>query len=299
MTLLLPFRRIKSGFSQTARTACKIINLLIFLGVSQFIQAQTENKLATTSTGSAGFAKERFTFKGREAWVVNPLKPMPGNPWIWRAHFPDWHTGIDSILLSKGFHIAYVNTNDMFANDTAMAVWDEFYTYLTGTLHFSEKVVLEGVSRGGIYVYTWAKVHPEKVVAIYAEAPVCDIKSWPLGTTNGKGDSAQAENLLKRFGFKTKDEASKYANNPLDNLEILAKYQIPVIHTIGLNDKIVPPEENTYLLINKYIRLGGIATVIPCIDKNETLEGHHFKIEKAPLIADMLLIYIARNNLKP
>jgi len=292
MTLLLTFRRIKSGFSQIVRVIYKIVILLLFLGVCHTAESQAVSKKSKTILKPHGFAKERFSFKGREAWVVNPIESLPGNPWIWRAHFPDWHTSIDSILLAKGFHIAYVNTNDMFANDTAMAVWDEFYNYLTGTLHFSERVVLEGVSRGGIYVYTWAKRHPERVVSIYAEAPVCDIKSWPLGTTNGKGDSIQAANLLKRFGFKTKEEASFYKNNPLDNLEILAKYQIPVIHTIGLNDKIVPPEENTYLLVNKYIRLGGIATVIPCIDKNETLEGHHFKIDKAGLIAELLLSYL-------
>ncbi len=292
MAVKLSFPRIKSNSCHMTSMAYRIFILLLLTGICPVTKSQTAGKSAIGKAKPTGFVKERLIFKGREAWVVNPVKSLPGNPWIWRAHFPDWHTGIDSILLAKGLHIAYVNTNDMFANDTAMAVWDEFYNYLTGTLHFSEKVVLEGVSRGGIYAYTWAKRHPDKVVAIYAEAPVCDIKSWPLGTTNGKGDSIQAANLLKRFGYKTIEEASQYANNPLDNLEILAKYQIPVIHTIGLNDKIVPPEENTYLLVNKYIRLGGIATVIPCISGNETLEGHHFTIDKAALIADMIMTII-------
>jgi len=38
-----------------------------------------------------------------------------------------------------------------------------------------------GVSRGGLYCYNWASQNPEKVACIYGDAPVCDVKSWPMG----------------------------------------------------------------------------------------------------------------------
>jgi sialidase-1 len=97
-----------------------------------------------------GFVRSIFTFKGRKAWVVMPNKPLPGKPWIWNAHFPDWHTEVDSILLSRGFHVVYLNTNDMYGSPEAMQVWDSFYEHMVRRWT-SQKVALEGVSRAAMF----------------------------------------------------------------------------------------------------------------------------------------------------
>ena len=233
-----------------------------------------------------GFERTYFTFNGRNAWVVKPVKPLEGKPWVWRAHFPEWHTDVDSILLTRGFHVAYVNTNDMYGSPRAMQVWDAFHAFMVKD-GFAEKVVLEGVSRGGLYVYNWAKRNPLKVACIYAEAPVCDFKSWPGGKGSSKGSPADWTSLLKEYGF-TETEAMNYKDNPIDQLEGLAACKVPVLHSIGLNDKIVPNTENTFTLINNYIRLGGIATVMPMTRGSQNLEGHHFTIEHPSAIADFI-----------
>jgi len=235
-----------------------------------------------------GFKRYNFKFEERDARLILPDKPLAGNPWIWRARFPDWHTETDSILVAAGFHLAYINTNNKFGSPKAMAVWDNFYKHLTQKYKLQKKVALMGVSRGGLFVYNWAKRHPEKVACIYAEAPVCDFKSWPAGFGKFKGHSETWENLKLEYGFKSDEEAKVYNNNPIENLEALAKAKIPILHTIGLNDKIVPPDENTYVLVNNYIRLGGIATVIPCTEGTQNLEGHHFQIETPERVADFI-----------
>lgn len=125
-------------------------------------QAQTNQKISNWKS----FEKVEFDFNGRAAWYVKPAKPVAGNPWVWRAHFPTWHTEMDSILLQRGFHAAYINTNDLYSHAQAMQVWNDFYHYLTTTKQFAPKVALEGVSRGGLYVYGWAKRNPEKVACI-------------------------------------------------------------------------------------------------------------------------------------
>ncbi|NBU36377.1 MAG: SGNH/GDSL hydrolase family protein, partial [Bacteroidetes bacterium] len=146
-----------------------------------------------------GFEREHFVFQGRKAWLIKPEKELEGKPWIWRAHFPEWHTEVDSILLSKGFHIVYLNTNDMFGSNAAMQIWDAFYAFLVQKKGFSPFVALEGVSRGGLYVYQWAKRNPLKVSCIYAEAPVCDIKSWPGGKGKGKGSPQDWNKFLTEY----------------------------------------------------------------------------------------------------
>lgn len=256
---------------------------LLLLCISTLSIAQSNT---TTSTWK-GFRKNTFDFEGRQAWVVEPSNPKPFRPWVWRAHFPDWHTEMDSILLTKGYHIAYVNTNNMFGNAEAMQVWDRFYTYLTKEKQLSPKVTLEGVSRGGLYVYGWAKRNPAKVDCIYAEAPVCDPKSWPGGKGAGIGSEKDWNEWLKLTN-STEATASEYKDIPLNDLEGLAAYKVPIIHVIGLDDKVVPNAENTYPLVEKYIRLGGPAFVYPMTRGEQKLNGHHFPIEDPLLFANMI-----------
>ena len=234
-----------------------------------------------------GFKRTHIDFEGRKAWIVEPEESMPGKPWIWNVHFPDWHTDIDSILLSKGFHVVYLNTNDMYGSPAAMQIWDRFHAYMV-TKGFAERVALEGVSRGGLYVYNWAKRNPLKVSCIYAEGPVCDFKSWPGGKGKGKGSASDWQALLKNYGL-TEDQAMKYDDNPIDNLNGLAACKVPVLHAIGLNDKIVPNEENSFRLIDNYIKAGGIATVFPMTRGEQKLEGHHYPIEQPEKIAAFII----------
>lgn len=237
------------------------------------------------------FNKHEFKLDGIHAWFVEPQKPLAGKPWVWRAHFPTWHTQIDSILLERGFHIAYINTNNLYGHPKALIQWDKFYNYLTSNKGFAPKVALEGVSRGGLYVYGWAKRNPAKVSCIYAEAPVCDFKSWPGGKGKSKGSATDWKKLLEVYGF-TEEEALKYSNQPKDDLDGLAAFKIPVLHSIGLQDSIVPVAENTSVLINNYFSKGGPATIIPMTVGKHKLEGHHFPIEKPEVIAD----FIHRNS---
>lgn len=225
-----------------------------------------------------GFDKVSFSFDGIPAYYVKPPKPIPGNPWVWRAHFPDWHITMDSLLLERGFHVAYINTNDRYGAPGAMMVWDRFYQYLTEKLAFAPKVALEGVSRGGLYVYGWAKRNPEKVSCLYAEAPVCDFKSWPGGKGKSKGDEKSWKQLLDVYGF-TEQQALAYDDNPIDHLEGLAAYKVPILHVIGPKDALVPNNENTYILVDRYQKLGGPATVYSMTRGAQALEGHHFPIE--------------------
>ncbi|MGG7665952.1 GDSL-type esterase/lipase family protein [Dyadobacter sp. BHUBP1] len=247
------------------------------------ISAQAPEK----TTHWKGFEKVEFTFQGRNAWYVKPKKAIDGNPWVWRAHFPAWHTDMDSILLTRGFHVAYVNTNDMFAHPKAMQVWDAFYDYLVKEKHFAPKVALEGVSRGGLYVYGWAKRNPDKVSCIYAEAPVADPKSWPGGKGKSKGSPKDWEAWRQIFNL-TEEQTSSFTDIPLNDLAGLASYKVPIVHVVGLKDELVPVAENTDLLVKNYLALGGPVSVYPMTRGEQTLEGHHFPIEHPELFANFM-----------
>ena len=240
---------------------------------------------------------QRFDFKvGEKAcYVVVPRKPASEKFWVWRARFPGYHSEADVLLLDRGFHIAYINTNGMLGSPHAMKHWDEFYETMTQQHGLASKVALEAVSRGGLFVYRWAARHPDRVACIYADVPVCDFKSWPLGQGRGIGDQKTWQNLLKQYGF-TEVQALAYRKNPIDVLAPIAKAKIPLLHIVTMNDRIVPPSENTLILAERYRSFGGAIEVLE-IEKGPRVKGHHFDHPNPIRVADFIQKHAQQKNL--
>ena len=232
---------------------------------------------AWTGTKSQWNGCDRFDFSvdGRPCHVVVPKKVAHGRPWVWRARFPNYHTEVDLLLLKRGFHVAHMNTGGMFGSDKALAHWDAFYRQMTASHGLARRAVLEAVSRGGLFAYRWAARHPGRVACIYGDVPVLDFKSWPLGQGKGIGSKQAWQQLLGQYGL-THANALKYTGNPLDNLAPLAAANIPLYHVVALNDRVVPPQENTLLLQKQYRRLGGEITVETIPKGTAKSNGHHF-----------------------
>jgi pimeloyl-ACP methyl ester carboxylesterase len=76
---------------------------------------------------------------------------------------------------------------------------------------------------------------------------------------------------LKVFKFASDTEALPYkGNHPVDSLAPLAKAKVPLFHVFGDADDVVPWEENTGLLADRYKALGGDITLI-----RKPGGGHH------------------------
>ena len=209
-----------------------------------------------------GFEKHDFEVDGHKVLVVSPKTPAKGLPWVWHGEFFGHKPAPDIALLHKGFHIVYMSVPDMLGSPTAVAHWNKFYAELTGKYGFSKKPALVGLSRGGLYCYNWAIANPNQVACIYADAPVCDFKSWPGGKGKGPGSARDWKLVIERYGFKDEAEALAYQGNPVDNLAPLAKAQVPLLHVYGDADEVVPWEENTGLIAERYKALGGDITLI-------------------------------------
>jgi len=266
--------------------------------ISDTSQISTNFFISTDSISLwKGYTRYHLQVGGRDAFITAPNQRIIEKHWVWRARFPEWHTEMDEILLEAGFHIAYINTDNMFGSPGAMELWDTFYEYLVREWEFEPKVSLEGVSRGGLFVYNWAKRHPWRIYSIYTEAPVCDFNSWPGGKGAGIGDKGSWKALKKEYGFASDEEAREYKDKPVDNLEILAMAKVPILSMISLKDQVVPPTENTFILNDRYVKLGGISTIVPCTRGKQELLGHHFLIETPQYAADFILSNIDRPQL--
>lgn len=221
-----------------------------------------------------GYDRYDFEFSGQPAIVVVPKQVLPGKPWGWRGEFFGAFPNADIALLGKGFHLAYLGVPNLFGSPEAVAQWNGFYQELTGKYGFAKKVALIGLSRGGLYCYNWATANPDKVACIYVDAAVCDFKSWPggklKGLGKGNGSAAEWQNVLKAYHFKSDAEAIAYDKNPIDNLKPLADARVPLLHVYGDADDVVPWDENTGVLAERYRKLGGSITLIP-----KSGIGHH------------------------
>ena len=223
-----------------------------------------------------GFAQYHFTVDGRKAYLVVPETAADGKPWIWRARFPNFHTGADIELVKRGFHIAYVDVAGMFGSPRAVQIGDQLYAFMTKQRGLAPKVVLEGVSRGGLFIYNWAAKNPDKVACIYADTPVCDFKSWPAGLGKGIGHQPSWQQCLKEYGLSEKD-ALNYRGNPVDRVRPIVDAKIPLLHIVSESDRVVPPAENTYVLKKRIEELGGSMAVISVPQGTEKSNGHHFE----------------------
>lgn len=216
-----------------------------------------------------GYQGYDFEFNGVACKIVKPAKAVEGNPWIWRARFWGHEPQTDIDLLEHGFHVVYCEVGDLYGADKAVKRWNDFYKYLVKN-GFHKKAVLEGMSRGGLIVYNWAAQNPKKVACIYADAPVMDIKSWPMGKGAYEGSEIDIKRMLAAYGFDDEAEALKWKKNPLNHARKIAKAGIPVLHVVGDADVIVPVAENTAVFEKEMNALGTPITVI-----HKPGIGHH------------------------
>ncbi len=243
---------------------------------------------AFSSQGSdnvfAGYVIKEFTFEGHDARIVFPNKSDEHNYWIWRARFWGHEPQVDKALLEKGFHVVYIDVANLFGNPEAVKHWNHFYDFCVSEYQLNPKVVLEGMSRGGLIIYNWASQNTDKVFCIYADAPVCDIKSWPGGMFKAKRDSTLWKICLAGYGLDSVS-VKNFKNIPIYNCVNIAKAGIPVLHVYGDADTILPYEENTTLLAESFRNAGGTIKLIP-----KKGVGHHpHCLEDPTPIVDFIL----------
>ncbi len=237
------------------------------------------------------FKVENLIFEGRSAKIVFPNLVNASRKWVWRARFWGVEPQVDKALLDKGYHLVYVDVAGLYGNQKAVQIWNDFYGFITAKYELNPKVVLEGFSRGGLIIYNWAAQNVEKVACIYADAPVCDIKSWPGGLYTGVGSPTDWKECLNAYGL---DEQSvlNFNESPVNTSIKVAHAKIPAIHVYGDNDKVVPHFENTERLAINFVLAGGNIKLI----RKKGIGHHPHSLEDPTPIVDFILKHSLHAN---
>lgn len=216
-----------------------------------------------------GYKGYAYNNNGVEYFIVVPHQAAQGNPWIWRARFWGHEPQTDIDMLEHGFYLTYCDVADLYGSDKAIKRWNTFYT-MAVKAGLNKKTVLEGMSRGGLIIYNWAAANPKKVACIYADAPVMDFKSWPMGEGTSKGSEQDSRQLLNAYNFTSKENAIEWKKNPVDHAARLAKANIPMLHVVGDADNVVPVAENTAIFAQRLQQHGYTLNII-----HKPGVGHH------------------------
>lgn len=228
-----------------------------------------------------GYELETGIYKGYEYGIVFPEKEVPGHPYVWRTEFFGAFPSVDLAMLKEGYAIVYYRISDMYGSPKAVELMEAFQPFIQEKYGLSAQAVLFGFSRGGLYALHYGAKCPERIAALYLDAPVVDIYSWPGGCFSGEGSPAEWEECRKLWNLSHES----YLDTVYGAVDRLLTWSVPLIIVAGGKDETVPWQENGRLLQKAYER-GGAAFQL--IMKPEC--GHHpHSLENPSPVVDFLL----------
>jgi pimeloyl-ACP methyl ester carboxylesterase len=228
---------------------------------------------------------EKITIAEKPVTIKVPDQPAPGKPWLWVGEFGGHLKSLEDGLVKKGWHVVYVGVSGQFGSPRAMEVWEKVYEEMHGKRGLSAKPALLGISRGGLYVTAWTRLHPDRVSVLFLDNGVCDIRSWPAGfqlTKQGKGSPKDWKLCKAEFAYTSDAEAVEKAAKPCDGMLPAIQAGVRLISCHGTADSVVPYEDNAAHLMKFWQDNGGRLKLFP----KEGADHHpHGLPDPAPLIA--------------
>lgn len=201
---------------------------------------------------------ETFEINGHQAYLYAAPRPAHGKPWVWYAPTLKGvslagRTLYFESFMRSGIGIAGFDLGEVRGSPVSTAKFTLFYDEMVRR-GYSAKPILLGQSRGGMMMLTWGVRHPDKVRAFVGIYPVCNLASWPLQRSEAA--------TLADFGLSKGDFVARLAEfNPIDNLDGLLAHKVPMFIVHGDSDVVVPYDDNTRMLKERYEAGGGAITV--------------------------------------
>ena len=201
---------------------------------------------------------EEFRVGQSKCFVLDANSTERVKPWVWYAptlprHPDPSHTWYIDKLIEKGISFAGCDQGEVRGSPKSVDRFTNFYNEMVDR-GYSKQPVLLGQSRGGLMMLSWSVKNPKKVKAFAGIYPVLNLRSWPM-----------KRNLSHTLADFEMDQDtflnSVDLHNPIHQLAELAEAKVPLFIVHGDSDRIVPLEENTEIVINRYTKLGGKAEV--------------------------------------
>lgn len=221
-----------------------------------------------------------FEFLGKGAKLVCPNCEPNGN-WALKTEYFDAFPETELELLARGWHIAYNENINRWAEDEDLFRKAEFVRFISLEFSLSEKCVPVGMSCGGMYAVKLTAICPDLVAGLYLDAPVINLLSCPCAL--GVAKISLYDEYFSYTGRTISDMLS-YRDHPFDKLHILIENSIPIVLVAGDSDSVVPYSENGVLVERYYKEKGGNIKVFI----KEGCDHHPHGLENVKIVADII-----------
>lgn len=226
-----------------------------------------------------GYEYRPLVFEDRQAGIVFPKEIREGRWAIYTEYFGAFPNAA-KMLLEKGYCVARFENRSRWGTDEDQAARERFAAMLEREYGLAHKCVPIGMSCGGLHAVRFAAHCPDRVAALYLDAPVINLLSCPLHYGDGERDEGMAQECLKALN-KTETEMLSYRKHALDDIPALVKAKIPVVMVYGGSDPVVPYHENGLLLEQAY-RAAGLP--IRLFGKPECAHHPHGLSDPTPIV---------------
>ncbi|MBO5792073.1 MAG: alpha/beta fold hydrolase [Lentisphaeria bacterium] len=211
-----------------------------------------------------GFTRHHFVFENCKAWIVEPKYPAGDGRWSWCTVWPEAFVKRVGIvdLLEHGFYHVHIDAFAFRASPEGVALMGRFHDFLV-SMGLSAKANLIGMSWGGFFSLRYAETFPERIAAIYLDAPLCN------AADPASPDSDRSQSIYDNYKM-TFEELSDSKLNPINNVAPLVAARIPLMAAVGETDQSVNNDTNFNILEKRIIELGGTISTT-----RRNYWGHH------------------------
>ena len=255
--------------------------LAIFAFLAKYISGAEKN---------LPFPGEVFSVQGHTAFLILPDAKLVRDkqmPWVWYAPTLRGLPGraekwMFERFLKAGIAIAGIDVGESYGSQQGRNAYTALHNHLVEKRGLAKQASLLARSRGGLMLYSWAADNPDKVACITGIYPVCNIASYP-GLKRACGAYGLTEEQLKTDLAK---------HNPIDRLDSLAEAKVPIFHIHGDVDSVVPLEQNSAIIKERYDKLGG-----PMVLEVVKGQGHNMWSGwfQSQALVDFLIKHACRN----
>lgn len=199
-----------------------------------------------------------FPFEDRTAWIVFPDEDRATDRIAMKMEYWGAFPATEQRLVDEGYFLVFLTNKNRWGQDVDHDAKVRFIDFMNREFGTRKKIVCVGMSCGGYHSVNFASRHPDYVSALYLDAPLLNMLSYPMGYGVGTQHLyVFDEEIAPAYGF-TLSDLINYRDMPYDRIHTLVENRIPVAMTAGDSDKIVPYVEN-----GRYIEEAYRGTDIP------------------------------------
>ena len=190
-----------------------------------------------------------FEIDGRVCTVVAPGERADDAPWLLCANRPAADAVLEQQLLAKGFHIVWLDVEDLYGNAAAVALWDAVYARARDQFGLAAKPAIACRDHGALLAYNWAAQHSAQVACLYAETPWLRLEP----TLDRRDDDSVSADAMKAHGVET----SEHNGTPMGQAALIGEANIAVMHVYGPRRPGLPSDKDVQQFYAAYRMAGG------------------------------------------